>query len=214
MASNGSVAVGFWWWWNRGKVAVINFKNDTGKTAKTCICADLCRRRVDWIWACVWGASWNSVENELFHINIANCAWLSSGRAWQTRSPRQTSTASTPCGQKNANNCTSKNSVCIHLSIANKSQTQAGQKAVYLHGCVGCTKIWGQGDDNDVCELCGSNRFDEHGKAREFVVHFPLIDRFKSLLRCPQYCDSVRWECKRPQGNGDYISGTQFGDYI
>ena len=80
---------------------------------------------------------------------------------------------------------------------------------MFLHGCVGqgCSKVWGPGDDGDRCELCESNRYDNKGNPREFVVHFPLRERLKSLFACPQYCESVRWEYNRSQGNDEYITG-------
>ena len=50
----------------------------------------------------------------------------------------------------------------------------------------------------------------DQGKPRECVVHIPLHERFKSLLKCPQYCEAVRWENCRPQGNDDYITGKYY----
>lgn len=81
-------------------------------------------------------------------------------------------------------------------------------EAVYLHGCVGlgCDKVWRETDPGNVCPKCRTQRFDGNGKAREFVVWFPLAQRFESLLKCEQYCEAIRHECRRPQGDPDYIT--------
>ena len=96
--------------------------------------------------------------------------------------------------------------VFLHISFHSQ---QAGEKAVFLHGCVsqGCTKVWGPEDEEDVCNLCQSRRYDGKGKPREFVIHFPLKNRFEKLLTCEQYRQSVRWECERRKTNDDYITG-------
>ena len=92
-----------------------------------------------------------------------------------------------------------------------KKPKQAGARSVCLHGCVGChKKVWGADDASDVCDVCGPNRFDATGKPREYVVHFPLTERFTNFLRCDQYVKSVRWECDRPSGNTAYMSGLSF----
>ena len=80
---------------------------------------------------------------------------------------------------------------------------------MHLHGCVGqdCTKVWGPGDADDLCDICGGRRYDDNGQARESVVHFPLRERFESWLRCPQYYAQVRWECDRKNINPDYMTG-------
>lgn len=85
---------------------------------------------------------------------------------------------------------------------------QAGAKAVYLHGCPCNKKVWGPEDDAVVCEFCGGDRYDTDGRPKEFVVHFPLKDRLQSLLQCPQYVESVRWECKqhRARQNPNYMT--------
>ena len=86
---------------------------------------------------------------------------------------------------------------------------QAGEKAVFLHGCVGqgCTKVWGPQDGADVCNLCGGRRYDGNGKPHEFVIHFPLKGRLENLLKCDQYYQAVRWECDRERTNDDYMTG-------
>ena len=85
--------------------------------------------------------------------------------------------------------------------------TQAGEKHQVLHGCVGCNnKVWGPDDDSDVCELCNGHRYDDKGKAKEFVVHFPLKERLEKLLKCHQYYMFVRWEGER-RTNDDYVTG-------
>ena len=86
---------------------------------------------------------------------------------------------------------------------------QAGAKAVYLHGCVGpCgVKVWGPDDASDKCDLCGTSRYDEEGKPKEFVIHFPLEERFKSLLSCPHFVDALRHEHTRTT-NKDYMTGS------
>lgn len=80
---------------------------------------------------------------------------------------------------------------------------------MYLHGCEekDCTKVWGPGDVDDVCDICGSRRYDDNGQAKEYVVHFPLRERFESWLQCPQYYAQVRWECDRTNINPDYMTG-------
>ena len=86
---------------------------------------------------------------------------------------------------------------------------QAGQKAIFLHGCTGqgCTKVWGEEDADDVCNLCGTRRYQENGQPKEYIVHFPLRERFESWLSCPQYYEQVRWECDRTKTNPDYMTG-------
>lgn len=86
---------------------------------------------------------------------------------------------------------------------------QAGARRVTLHGCVGeCKKkVWGPNDPSTVCDLCGADRFDAAGKPKEFIIHFPLMDQFKSLLTCKQYQQTVRWECLRPTQNAAYMCG-------
>jgi len=81
---------------------------------------------------------------------------------------------------------------------------------VLLHGCVGrCrAKVWGPEDVEDVCNLCGTSRYNDQGKPREFVVHFPLKKRFESLLQCPEYRKAVRWESQRTRVNINYMTGT------
>ena len=82
-------------------------------------------------------------------------------------------------------------------------------EAVYLHGCVGqgCDTVWRDTDAANVCDKCGTQRFDVSGKAREFVIWHPLASRFESLLKCEQYCESVKHECRRPQATDtDYIT--------
>lgn len=78
-----------------------------------------------------------------------------------------------------------------------------------LHGCVGpCgTKVWGPQDAADVCEVCGTRRYDDKGKPRESVIHFPLKERFESLLKCDQYNNAVRWESQRERINSSYMTG-------
>jgi hypothetical protein len=91
---------------------------------------------------------------------------------------------------------------------ANISNTQSGEKHVQLHGCVHCdNKVWGPDDVEDICNLCGCNRYDDNGKPKEYVIHFPLTERLQSLLCCKQYYDSVRWECDRSRTNDDYMTG-------
>ena len=79
-----------------------------------------------------------------------------------------------------------------------------------LHGCGGTCreKVWGPDDEGDVCDLCGPSRFDEKGKPREFVVHFPLKQRFESLLKCAEYCKAARWETRRKRVNERFVTGT------
>ena len=78
-----------------------------------------------------------------------------------------------------------------------------------LHGCVGTCgkKVWGSQDEEDVCDLCGASRYDDKGKPKEFVVHFPLKERLESLLRCDQYNNAVRWESKRQRVNSSFMTG-------
>jgi len=87
---------------------------------------------------------------------------------------------------------------------------QAGAKAVYLHGCPCNKKVWGPADDTVVCEFCGGDRYDAAGKPKEFLVHFPLQERLRSLLKCRQYVDAVRWEGVRhhdaQRQNPNYIT--------
>ena len=81
---------------------------------------------------------------------------------------------------------------------------------MYLHGCAagGCEKkVWGPDDPSDVCDLCGADRFDAAGKPKEFIIHFPLMDQFRSLLTCKQYQQAVQWECRRPAQNPAYMCG-------
>ena len=58
-----------------------------------------------------------------------------------------------------------------------------------------------------MCEICGSERFDAKGKAREFVVHFPLKKKLERLLQCEQYLQAVKWEGKR-RSNASFMTGT------
>ena len=84
---------------------------------------------------------------------------------------------------------------------------QAGAKAVYLHGCPCNKKVWGPDDDSDECEFCGGSRYDDENKPREFVVHFPLKERLRSLLKLPQYVKAVRWELERnARHNRNYVT--------
>ena len=88
---------------------------------------------------------------------------------------------------------------------------QAGAKRIYLHGCVQCNKhVWAPNDPSDVCQLCGGKRYNNDGKPQEFIVHFPLINQFKSLLTCEQYQEAVRWECRRSRQNPAYMCGNFF----
>ena len=90
------------------------------------------------------------------------------------------------------------------------THTQAGASRVYLHGCVGpCKKkVWGPEDNSDVCEFCGTSRFKRNGKPKEFIVHFPLKERFARLLQCAQYVEAVRWESARSRRrNPHYMTG-------
>ena len=93
-------------------------------------------------------------------------------------------------------------------SADKKMQSMAGAKSVRLHGCVGqgCNKVWGPGDPSTSCNLCGYNRFDDHGKPHEYIVWFPLMDQFKSLLKCKQFEHAVRWE-ERRKANPNYMCG-------
>jgi hypothetical protein len=92
-----------------------------------------------------------------------------------------------------------------------KMQSMAGMRRVYLHGCVGeCKKkVWVPEDTENLCEHCGENRFDSTGKPQEFIVHFPLMDQLKSLLRCRPFQTALLWEGQREnmQTNPDYMSG-------
>ena len=71
------------------------------------------------------------------------------------------------------------------------------------------TKTFGDPTTNqtDANSVCGSDRYDAAGKPREYVIHFPLHDRLKSLLRCRQYTDALRWEHTRTR-NADYVTGS------
>lgn len=93
----------------------------------------------------------------------------------------------------------------------NDTQTiilQAGEETVFLHGCVGCdNKVWAEEDVGETCPQCGADRYDESGKAKEFVVHFPIAKRMKSLLSLEQYYNAVRWECDRTKKNDEYVTG-------
>ena len=82
-------------------------------------------------------------------------------------------------------------------------------RSVILHGCAGrlCKKVWPPADNTDQCEHCGSARYDDNGKAREYVIYFPLRDRIASLLRCRQYTELLQWEWKRTK-NPDYVAGS------
>ena len=79
----------------------------------------------------------------------------------------------------------------------------------HLHGCVGngCFKVWGPLNQDIVCDVCGTARYDSNGEARESVVHFPLRHKLASCLRCPQYVKQVRWECDRTKSNPEYVTG-------
>ena len=85
---------------------------------------------------------------------------------------------------------------------------KAGANVIFLHGCVGeCgKKVWGLEDAGTVCEFCGTNRFDDKGNPREFIIWFPLAERLKSLLQCDQYVEALRWEHERKK-NAAYITG-------
>ena len=96
---------------------------------------------------------------------------------------------------------------CI-TNCQHSKHTQAGEKRVDLHGCVGCDKkVWGPDDNEIVCNFCGGNRYDSNGKPKECIIHFPLKARLESLLRCPQYLEAVRCEFERDKNNDDYITG-------
>lgn len=86
---------------------------------------------------------------------------------------------------------------------------QSGERSVFLHGCVGqgCDTVWGPQDPGDECPKCGGRRYDDKGKPKEFVLHFPIKPRIESLLRCEDYKKAVRWECERKHANDDYVSG-------
>ena len=81
-------------------------------------------------------------------------------------------------------------------------------QSVELHGCTGpdCDQVWRECEEGQFCPKCNTARYDEHGKAKEFVIWFPLTARFESLLKCPQYQHEVRHECRRPNTNTDYIT--------
>ena len=98
---------------------------------------------------------------------------------------------------------------CCQTCNSVVSQQQAGEKAVFLHGCVGqgCSKVWGPEDAGIVCDLCGGRRYDDKGKALESVVHFPLKQRLAKKLKCDQYYQAARWECDRERTNDDYMTG-------
>ena len=55
---------------------------------------------------------------------------------------------------------------------------KAGASMVRYDGCIKCNQhVWGPADKSKVCPLCGGNRYDERGHAREQVIHFPLKPR-------------------------------------
>ena len=97
-------------------------------------------------------------------------------------------------------------------SADKKMQKMAGVRRVYLHGCIGqgCLKVWGPEDPEDVCDLCGGDRFDVNGKPKEFIIHFPLADQFQSLLACKQYEQAVRSEGLRETPNPAYMGGKYY----
>lgn len=158
-----------------------------------------------------------AVGKQLQHSDTAKNSWPPP--RWKARSYRakrdKVTDERASCGQKNEENGS--------LSLRTKRlffeffefalaqfalAQQAGVRRVYLHGCVECNKkVWGPNDLSTVCELCGAQRFDAGGKPKEFIVHFPLFDQFKSLLTCKQYQRAVRWESLRPKGNPNYMCG-------
>ena len=93
---------------------------------------------------------------------------------------------------------------------------QSGERSVFLHGCVGqgCDTVWGPEDQGDECPKCGCKRYDDAGKPKEFVIHFPLKSRIESLLTCRAYQKAVRWESERTHDNDDYVSGISNKKYI
>lgn len=65
--------------------------------------------------------------------------------------------------------------------------------------------MWRETEPGDICPKCGESRFDG-GKPKEFVVWFPLRERFAKLLQVRQFCEAVRHENRRPQGDPDCIA--------
>ena len=45
-----------------------------------------------------------------------------------------------------------------------------------------------------------------YGKPHEYIVWFPLMDQFESLLKCKQFEHAVRWE-ERRKANPNYMCG-------
>ena len=85
---------------------------------------------------------------------------------------------------------------------------QAGCKKVTLNGCVGpcAKKVWHQSDESDVCEFCGTSRYNEKGQAQETVYWFPLREHLEKLLRERKYVQACRHEDNR-ESNPNYITG-------
>lgn len=59
------------------------------------------------------------------------------------------------------------------------SLLQADQEQKHMYGCVGevYTKVWGPQDVDEVCDLCGTARYDDSNQPIESVVNFPLRKR-------------------------------------
>ena len=61
--------------------------------------------------------------------------------------------------------------------------------------------MWRDTEPGNICPKCGTSRFDDKGKPREFVVWFPLEDRLTRLLQLQQFCEAMRHENRRAQGD-------------
>ena len=66
--------------------------------------------------------------------------------------------------------------------------------------------MWRETEEGDRCPKCGTRRFDDNGKPKEYVVWFPLQSRLTALLKLHQFQHAVRHESRRPQGDPDCIT--------
>ena len=66
--------------------------------------------------------------------------------------------------------------------------------------------MWRETEAGNTCPKCGTNRFDASGKPKESVIWFPLQERLIELLKLQQFCNAVRHENRRPQGDPDCVT--------
>ena len=80
--------------------------------------------------------------------------------------------------------------VCLRCQICYvfMSDSQAGARSVYLHGCTGpCKKkVWGPGDDGKICEE-ELPSYQETGDGHRIFCHIPIdeLRQFDPVIHAP-----------------------------